>query len=118
MGHQRCHGTRDVHRAQRRREVRHPATGVRGAVERVDDHHDGSIEVLGSALLRQDPASGRAKARQHLVIGHQIGGVLAVAQTRRTPIGHGREPAPNRVGDLMEQLQQGLRRHGVESSVV
>ena len=46
MSHERDEWAVGIDRTQRRRVMRNTATGIGGAVERVDDDHDVAIEIL------------------------------------------------------------------------
>lgn len=118
MSDDRDHGSLGIDRAQRRGEMGNTATGIGGTVERIDDHHHLTVEILRTRFLRQHTDSRRTQHRQHHVVGQQIGAVLAVTLTRLTPIGHRSENIGHRIADAMEQIEQPVRRHGAQGSVV
>ena len=118
MSHERDERAVDIDCAQRRREVRNTTTGVGGTVERVDDDHDVAIEILRSRLLRQNPHRRVAKHRQHHLVDHQVGAVLAVSFTRRPPVGHVSQDVRHGVSDVVEEAEQPIRRHSEQGSVV
>lgn len=106
-----------IDHAQRSREVRNSARRVGGTVEWIDDGHEITVEVLGTALLRHDPESGPTQSREGDVIGQQIGGVLTVASTGRTPVGDLRQCHRHIVGHCMQQLEDSGGLHDDEGSV-
>ena len=93
-------------------------TGIGGSVERIHDDHQISFEILRTRLLRQDSDRQRSQDVEHHSIGHQVGSILAVTHTRRTPVVDRRQRASDVVGDVVEDVEQPIGIHGAQGSVI
>lgn len=100
--------------------MRNTPTRVGRTVERIDHQHQITIEIGRTALLGEDtPVDTEiGHCSVHRRISHQVGRVLAVAATRRTPISHRCQRITHVIGDAVQRVEQLSGVHPSKGSVV
>ena len=89
VAHERHCSSVGIDEAERRSEPRHSVAGIGRAIERIDDDEIGAAANGESTLFRQHAEISLGKRREHNLISNQIGAVLTLTLTRRTPVGDG-----------------------------
>ena len=92
--------------AEARRVPGQPPGGVRGAVERIDDHDHPGIEAPGARFLTQHPHPGACEHRVDRGVGDEVAAVLPEPLTGGTPVRQRGQRIGHRIRSRSKQCPQ------------